>query len=81
MPSAACSAVAWPGARLSGVCLCSWLQGDGCQLEHVQGCNDLIKELCKFYVQGFCSKGGECPYMHHILSPSGPAAAVVLKLR
>lgn len=48
--------------------VCSWLQGDDCQLEHLQGYNDLIKELCKFYVQGFCSKGGDCPYMHHILS-------------
>ncbi|TNN44245.1 Zinc finger CCCH domain-containing protein 6 [Liparis tanakae] len=38
-----------------------------CQLEHVEGHNDLLKEVCKFYVQGFCSKGASCPYMHHIL--------------
>ena len=45
----------------------SCTQGDDCQLEHVQGYNNLIKELCKFYVQGFCSKGDSCPYMHNIL--------------
>lgn len=57
--------------------VCSWLQGDGCQLEHVQGYNDLIKELCKFYVQGFCSKGNDCPYMHNILFICAVPVAVV----
>ena len=45
----------------------SCTQGDDCQMEHVQSYNNLIKELCKFYVQGFCSKGDSCPYMHNIL--------------
>lgn len=35
-----------------------------CQLEHVTGYNDLVKEVCKFYVQGLCTKGESCPYMH-----------------
>ncbi|XP_049901532.1 zinc finger CCCH domain-containing protein 6-like [Epinephelus moara] len=35
-----------------------------CQLEHIQCYNDLIKEGCKFYIQGFCTKGESCPYMH-----------------
>ncbi|XP_042340250.1 zinc finger CCCH domain-containing protein 6-like [Plectropomus leopardus] len=35
-----------------------------CQLEHIQCYNDLIKEACKFYIQGFCTKGESCPYMH-----------------
>lgn len=46
-----------------------FLQGDDCQLKHVQGYNDLIKLSCKFYIQGFCLKGDSCPYMHNILSP------------
>ncbi|XP_076001837.1 uncharacterized protein LOC142994848 [Genypterus blacodes] len=41
------------------------IKADSCQLEHIQGYNDLIKEICKFYVQGFCSKGPICPYMHN----------------
>lgn len=43
------------------------LQGDDCQLKHVQGYNDLIKISCKFYIQGCCLKGESCPYMHNIL--------------
>ncbi|XP_065819902.1 uncharacterized protein [Labrus bergylta] len=35
-----------------------------CQLEHIQGYNDLFKEACKFYIQGACFKGESCPYMH-----------------
>ncbi|XP_062420625.1 uncharacterized protein LOC119218208 isoform X2 [Pungitius pungitius] len=35
-----------------------------CQLEHVKAHNNLVKEVCKFYVQGFCLKGESCPYMH-----------------
>uniref|UniRef100_A0A1A7Y6C9 C3H1-type domain-containing protein n=1 Tax=Iconisemion striatum TaxID=60296 RepID=A0A1A7Y6C9_9TELE len=40
------------------------VKAEECQLEHVQGYNDLIKEGCKFYIQGFCLKGESCPYMH-----------------
>ncbi|XP_023269469.1 uncharacterized protein LOC111660422 [Seriola lalandi dorsalis] len=40
------------------------IKGDDCQLEHIQGHNDLIKEACKFYIQGFCMKGESCVYMH-----------------
>ncbi|XP_070406724.1 streptococcal hemagglutinin isoform X1 [Nothobranchius furzeri] len=43
------------------------IKAEECQLEHVQGHNDLIKESCKFYIQGFCWKGESCPYMHNIL--------------
>lgn len=38
-----------------------------CQLKHVEGYNDIIKEVCKFYIQGHCYKGESCPYMHNIL--------------
>lgn len=70
-----CRSDLWDGnAGILKAPVCSWLQGDGCQLEHVQGHNDLIKELCKFYVQGFCSKGHDCPYMHHILSAEAASA-------
>lgn len=48
------------------------MQADGCQLEHVEAYNDLIKAACKFYIQGFCTKGAACPYMHNILSPANP---------
>lgn len=44
------------------------MQGDECQLKHIQVYNGLIKNLCKFYVTGFCMKAESCPYMHHILS-------------
>ncbi|XP_074544297.1 uncharacterized protein LOC141804006 [Halichoeres trimaculatus] len=40
------------------------IKGDECQLEHVEGHNDLVKESCKFYIQGACIKGESCPYMH-----------------
>ncbi|XP_028304302.1 uncharacterized protein LOC114464381 [Gouania willdenowi] len=40
------------------------IKGDQCQLEHIQGYNGLIKECCKFYVQGQCSRGQSCPFMH-----------------
>ncbi|XP_071359350.1 mucin-4-like [Trachinotus anak] len=40
------------------------IKGDNCQLEHIQGYNDLFKEPCKFYIQGLCAKGESCPYMH-----------------
>ncbi|XP_029948942.1 basic proline-rich protein-like isoform X3 [Salarias fasciatus] len=40
------------------------VKGEDCQLEHVQGRNDLLQDCCKFYVQGFCMKGDACPFMH-----------------
>ncbi|XP_069577810.1 mucin-12-like, partial [Brachyistius frenatus] len=40
------------------------IKANECQLEHVQSFNGLLKEVCKFYVQGFCTKGESCPYMH-----------------
>lgn len=43
------------------------LQGDDCQLEHALDVNYSINEVCKFYVQGSCSKGESCIYMHNIL--------------
>ncbi|XP_015231271.1 PREDICTED: uncharacterized protein LOC107085466 isoform X1 [Cyprinodon variegatus] len=39
------------------------IKEDQCQLEHAT-CNDIIKEACKFYIQGACLKGEKCPYMH-----------------
>lgn len=45
-----------------------FMQGDECQLKHVKVYNGLIKDLCKFYVTGFCMKAESCPYMHDILS-------------
>ncbi|XP_028255448.1 uncharacterized protein LOC114431928 [Parambassis ranga] len=39
-------------------------KADECQLEHIQGYNGLLKEVCKFYVQECCTKGESCPYMH-----------------
>lgn len=39
------------------------IKGSDCQLEHPPVVQDMIKEVCKFYVQGFCSKEC-CPYMH-----------------
>ncbi|CAB1344943.1 unnamed protein product [Coregonus sp. 'balchen'] len=41
--------------------------GDDCQLEHALDVNYSINEVCKFYVQGSCSKGQSCIYMHNIL--------------
>ncbi|XP_010790430.1 uncharacterized protein [Notothenia coriiceps] len=45
---------------LQGRCI----KEDTCQLEHIKGYNDLVKEACKFYIIGFCQKGESCPYMH-----------------
>ncbi|CDQ69707.1 unnamed protein product [Oncorhynchus mykiss] len=42
--------------------------GVDCQLEHALDVNYSINEVCKFYVQGSCSKGESCIYMHNILS-------------
>lgn len=42
------------------------LQGDHCNFSH-----DIElpkkKELCKFYITGFCARAENCPYMHDIL--------------
>ncbi|XP_077574835.1 uncharacterized protein LOC144197955 [Stigmatopora nigra] len=35
-----------------------------CQMLHIQGSNDLVKEACKYYKVGFCMKGQQCPFMH-----------------
>ncbi|XP_061686757.1 uncharacterized protein LOC133506535 [Syngnathoides biaculeatus] len=45
---------------LHGKCI----KGDSCQMQHIQACNDLIKESCKYYIQECCTKGEQCPYMH-----------------
>ena len=42
------------------------LQGDHCNFSH-----DIElpkkRELCKFYITGFCARAENCPYMHDIL--------------
>lgn len=42
------------------------VQGDHCNFSH-----DIElpkkKELCKFYITGFCARADHCPYMHDIL--------------
>lgn len=43
-------------------------QGDQCKFEHDNVVPEKKKELCKFYVQGYCTKGDICIYMHNILS-------------
>lgn len=40
-----------------------------CKFEHEHVVPDKKKELCKFYLQGYCSKGDNCIYMHNILQP------------
>ncbi|KAK7930750.1 hypothetical protein WMY93_007145 [Mugilogobius chulae] len=45
---------------LRGQCI----KGEGCQFEHIESYNGLIKKACKFYIQGFCLKGTNCPYLH-----------------
>lgn len=42
-------------------------QGDQCKFEHDNVVPEKKKELCKFYVQGYCTKGDACIYMHNIL--------------
>lgn len=41
-------------------------QGDHCNFSH-----DIElpkkRELCKFYITGFCARAENCPYMHDIL--------------
>lgn len=43
------------------------MQGEQCKFEHELVIPDKKKELCKFYLQGYCSKGDNCIYMHNIL--------------
>lgn len=50
------------------VSLCSCdQQGEHCNFSHDI---DLPKkkELCKFYITGYCARADSCPYMHDILS-------------
>lgn len=42
------------------------LQGDQCKFDHDAEI-EKKKEICKFYIQGYCSKGENCIYMHNIL--------------
>lgn len=46
-------------------------QGDHCNFSH-----DIElpkkKELCKFYITGFCARADHCPYMHDILCQTVP---------
>ena len=49
---------------------CVLSQGEQCKFEHELVVPDKKKELCKFYLQGYCSKGDNCIYMHNILSYS-----------
>ncbi|KAL7987278.1 hypothetical protein Chor_006197, partial [Crotalus horridus] len=40
--------------------------GDQCKFDHDAEI-EKKKEICKFYIQGYCSKGENCIYMHNIL--------------
>lgn len=46
------------------------LQGEQCKFDHELIALEKKKELCKFYLQGYCSKGENCIYMHNILYKS-----------
>lgn len=52
-------------------------QGDYCNFSH-----DIEmpkkKELCKFYITGFCARADHCPYMHNILYRRPDQTAVLL---
>lgn len=52
---------------LAFICRFVFLQGDQCKFDHEHVVPDKKKELCKFYLQGYCSKGDHCIYMHNIL--------------
>ena len=41
-------------------------QGDQCKFDHDAEL-EKRKEICKFYLQGYCTKGENCIYMHNIL--------------
>ena len=40
-----------------------FLQGDSCAYSHNCAVQKK-KEICKYYIQGYCSKGGLCHYYH-----------------
>ncbi|KAK5866567.1 hypothetical protein PBY51_020750 [Eleginops maclovinus] len=52
------------------------IKGDTCQLEHIQGYNDVVKEVCKFYSfpckffhrRGRCSQEEQCRFSHEPLN-------------
>lgn len=50
-------------------------QGDHCNFSH-----DIElpkkRELCKFYITGFCARAENCPYMHDILCCPPPSTPV-----
>jgi hypothetical protein len=41
-------------------------QGDQCKFDHDAEI-EKKKEMCKYYVQGYCTKGENCLYLHNIL--------------
>lgn len=41
-------------------------QGEQCKFDHDAEL-EKRKEICKFYLQGYCTKGENCIYMHNIL--------------
>lgn len=45
----------------------SFIQGDQCKFDHDAEL-EKKKEICKFYLQGYCTKGENCIYMHNILN-------------
>lgn len=54
------------GAAIPPDLLALLFQGDHCNFSH-----DIElpkkRELCKFYITGFCARAENCPYMHDIL--------------
>lgn len=42
------------------------IQGDQCKFDHDAEI-EKKKEMCKFYVQGYCTRGENCLYLHNIL--------------
>lgn len=57
-----------------------FFQGDHCNFSH-----DIElpkkRELCKFYITGFCARAENCPYMHDILGhPARPVCPLLLLL-
>uniref|UniRef100_A0A8C2X6Y1 Zinc finger CCCH-type containing 6 n=1 Tax=Cyclopterus lumpus TaxID=8103 RepID=A0A8C2X6Y1_CYCLU len=58
--------VSFPDRCISVVYYFSRIQAT-CKFEHELVIPDKKKELCKFYLQGYCSKGDNCIYMHNIL--------------
>lgn len=44
----------------------TYLQGEQCKFDHDAEI-EKKKEICKFYIQGYCTKGENCIYLHNIL--------------